>query len=56
MSKYTTEVRYICEMAAGSTGEMSVTEVINKSWMHIFDFDFPILIVLLSTNDSIVKY
>ena len=42
MSKYTTEVRYICEMAAGSTGEMSVTDVINRSWMLIFDFDFPI--------------
>ena len=42
MSKYTTEVRYICEMAAGSKGDMSVKDVLKNSWNKVFDFDFPI--------------
>lgn len=45
MSKYTTEVRFICENYAGmlkSTGYSNVTEVINKSWDKVFDFNFPI--------------
>lgn len=45
MSKYTTEVRFICEQAAGRTesaGYTSVNEIIQKSLPKIFDFDFPI--------------
>lgn len=45
MSKYTTEVRYICESNAGldkSVGAHSVDEVISKSLENIFNFDFPI--------------
>ena len=45
MSKYTTEVRYICEHYAGleeSVGYANVEEVINASVSKIFDFDFPI--------------
>ena len=45
MSRYTTEVRYICEMAAGlteSAGFNKVEEILEKSREKIFDFDFPI--------------
>ena len=45
MSKYTTEVRYICEYYAGldkSVGGAKVDDVIEKSIGGIFDFDFPI--------------
>ena len=45
MSKYTTEVRYICEHLAGETesvGYDNVDSVIEKSRTKIFDFDFPI--------------
>lgn len=45
MSKYTTEVRYICEHYAGleeSEGFDSVEEIINKSRAKIFDFSYPI--------------
>ena len=45
MSKYTTEVRYICEYYAGldkSVGGTKVDDVIEKSIGGIFDFDFPI--------------
>ena len=45
MSKYTTEVRYICETLAGrdmSAGYSSVRDTIDESWRKIFDFDFPI--------------
>ena len=45
MSKYTTEVRFICEQCSGldaSVGYTKVDEVISKSWEKIFDFDFPI--------------
>lgn len=45
MSKYTTEVRYICESMAGlnqSEGYMSVSDIIEKSMPKIFDFNFPI--------------
>lgn len=45
MSKYTTEVRYICEYYAGldkSVGGAKVDDVIEKSISGIFDFDFPI--------------
>lgn len=45
MSKYTTEVRFICETLSGkdmSGGYNSVRETIEDSWRKIFDFDFPI--------------
>lgn len=45
MSKYTTQVRFICENYAGlssSVGETNANEVINKSWDKVFNFDFPI--------------
>lgn len=45
MSKYTTEVRFICETEAGfesSQGYGKVEDIINDSWRKIFDFDFPI--------------
>lgn len=41
MSKYTTEVRYICEINSGLT-EGGVADYIANSWDKIFDFDFPI--------------
>ena len=45
MSKYTTELRFICESLAGfdsSQGYGKVSEIINDSWDKIFDFEFPI--------------
>lgn len=45
MSKYTTQVRFICETFAGydeSKGYKSIEEILDKSWEGIFDFDFPI--------------
>lgn len=45
MSKYTTEVRFICETAAGlseSVGFDRVDEVLEKSWDKVFNFDFPL--------------
>lgn len=45
MSKFTTEVRYICEVESGLTeskGLSSVEEILTKSAPKIFDFDFPI--------------
>lgn len=45
MSKYTTEVRYICEHFSGlneSVGYYKVNEVIEKSRQKIFNFDYPI--------------
>lgn len=45
MSKYTTQVRFICESLAGysdSQGYGKVSEIIDNSWEQIFDFDFPI--------------
>ena len=45
MSKYTTEVRFICESITGETesnGYKSVNEIIEKAVPLIFDFDFPI--------------
>lgn len=45
MSKYTTEVRFICETAAGyedSQGYYKIDDVIAKSLDKVFDFDFPI--------------
>lgn len=45
MSKYTTEVRYICETYAGlseSVGYDKVEEIIAKSRNKVFDFEYPI--------------
>lgn len=45
MSKYTTEVRFICETSAmltESSGFNSVKEIIQKAISNIFDFNFPI--------------
>lgn len=45
MSKYTTEVRYICESFAGleeSKGYKGVDAILDESWAKVFDFDFPI--------------
>lgn len=45
MSKYTTELRYICETEAGlseSVGQTKIKDVIAKAIDKIFDFDFPI--------------
>lgn len=45
MSKYTTEVRFICEEAAGlvsSVGYLGVNDVINTALPKVFNFDFPI--------------
>lgn len=45
MSKYTTEVRYICEQYAGlnsSVGYSDIENVIQKSIPKVFDFNFPI--------------
>lgn len=45
MSKYTTQVRFICETAAGlseSEGQTSVKQIIAAAIPYVFDFDFPI--------------
>lgn len=45
MSKFTTEVRYICENACGLTeskGANSVDEIVSNARTHIFDFNYPI--------------
>lgn len=45
MSKYTTQLRFICETEAGETesvGYSDVDDVIAAALPHIFDFDFPI--------------
>lgn len=45
MSKYTTEVRFICEDYAGyneSKGASDVNSILSQSWNKVFDFNFPI--------------
>lgn len=45
MSRYTTELRFICENASGldlSEGYNSVDEIISKAREKIFNFDYPI--------------
>ena len=45
MSKYTTQVRFICETASGLTesdGFNSVNDIIQKAIPKVFNFDFPI--------------
>ena len=45
MSKYTTEVRYICEVEAGlvhSEGYLRTADIIEKARPKVFDFDYPI--------------
>lgn len=45
MSRYTTELRFICEQYSGleeSEGYSSIDEIIDGSYKKIFDFDFPL--------------
>lgn len=45
MSKYTTELRFICETEAGLTdseGYDSINTVLNESYDKVFDFEYPI--------------
>ena len=45
MSKYTTEVRFICENSAGlseSEGADNIDSILDKSWNKVFNFEFPI--------------
>lgn len=45
MSKYTTEVRFICEVNSGlneSVGYSKIEDIITGAIPNIFDFDFPI--------------
>lgn len=43
MSKYTTELRFICEIKAENLESTDdIQDVIDKSWDKIFNFDFPI--------------
>lgn len=45
MSKYTTEVRFICENSAGlreSEGADNIDSILDKCWDKVFNFDFPI--------------
>lgn len=45
MSKYTTEVRFICENSAGlskSESADNVDSILDRCWNKIFNFDFPI--------------
>lgn len=45
MSKYTTELRYICEFEAGLTeseGYNSISDILTEAAPKIFSFDFPI--------------
>ena len=45
MSKYTTEVRYICENYAGLTesgGYSSINTILEQARSHVFDFEYPI--------------
>jgi hypothetical protein len=45
VSKYTTEVRFICENSAGlskSEGAYNVDSILDRCWNKIFNFDFPI--------------
>lgn len=45
MSKYTTQVRFICESACGlkeSVGYKRVNDIIQGAIPYVFDFDFPI--------------
>ena len=45
MSKYTTEVRFICENSAGlseSDGADNVDSILDRCWNKVFNFNFPI--------------
>ncbi len=45
MSKYTTEVRSICEVAAGLTeslGYNSINDILKQAAPNVFNFDWPI--------------
>lgn len=61
MSKYTTEVRYICESIADvdeSVGFNDIEEVLDKSVNSIFDFNFPFYSEELKTEfcKKILRY
>ena len=50
MSKYTTEVRFICETYAGlseSSGYSNVDDILTKAAPKVFDFDFQFLITII---------
>ena len=65
MSKYTTEIRFICETKAGlveSAGYLSTKDIITKARPLIFDFDYPIFdtkatteIYTLTLNEALQK-
>lgn len=45
MSKYTTELRFLCETMCEfdeSQGQMTVNNIVNEARLKIFDFDYPI--------------
>lgn len=45
MSKYTTELRYVCESLypySESKGYNDVNDILDETWDKVFDFDFPI--------------
>lgn len=42
MSKYTTELRYYLQTLAKTEDEENVTDILEKSWNLVFNFDFPI--------------
>lgn len=45
MSKYTTQIRFICETYAGYEESMAcgdIEGILEDSWQKVFDFDFPI--------------
>ena len=51
MSKYTTQVRFICETSAKLTeshGFNDIEDILNKSWDNIFS-DFPIFPIAVLT-------
>jgi hypothetical protein len=61
MSKYTTEVRFLCETYAGlneSAEYPSIQEILDRSRDKIFDFDFPIFDENYRTilEDKILKH
>ena len=61
MSKYTTEVRFICETAAGlteSAGASNVDEIIAKAAPIVFNFDWPIFdeVYRLGLEEKILRH
>lgn len=59
MSKYTTEVRFICEQAAGyseSVGFDKVEEVLNNSWYNVIGTDWPCWAVIAPGGGAITYH